>query len=178
MKLPIDRSGQHPSGDDVTDCGAGFVGVSENGEERANALGALDDAKGDLGGNAERAFRANETASQVVERGVKMFTADVDESRGSAGAGIGAVDEGFGGDVGSKVSAGVKARDLRTDGSFYRSLRKKYSSGRGGWKVRRGRHRWLCRWKRRQCRRHFRFEQPDLPPGVGYVPHRGAAGSQ
>ena len=79
------RSGQHPSGDDVTDCGAGFVGVSESGEERANALGALDDAKGDLGGNAERAFRANETASQVVARGVKMFTADVDESRGSAG---------------------------------------------------------------------------------------------
>ena len=31
---------------------------------------------------------------QVVARGVKMFTADVDESRGSAGAGIGAVDEG------------------------------------------------------------------------------------
>ena len=105
MKLPIDRSGQHPSGDDVTDCGAGFVGVSESGEERANALGALDDAKGDLGGNAERAFRANETASQVEERGVKMFTADVDESRGSAGAGIGAVDEGFGGAVGSRVSA-------------------------------------------------------------------------
>ena len=36
-------------------------------------LGALDDAKGDLGGNAERAFIANETASQVVAQGVKML---------------------------------------------------------------------------------------------------------
>ena len=74
----------------------------------------------------------------------EMMWMRVEEARG---AGIGAVDEGFGGAVGSRVSAGVKARDLRTDGSFYRSLRKKYSSGRGGWKVRRGRHRWLCRWR-------------------------------
>ena len=55
MKLPISiAAGNIPA--------AGFVGVSESGEERANALGALDDAKDDLGGNAERAFRANETA--------------------------------------------------------------------------------------------------------------------
>ena len=61
----FDRSGQHPSGDDVTDGGAGFVGVSESGEERANALGALDDAKGDLGGNAERPV-----VESLVRRGV------------------------------------------------------------------------------------------------------------
>ena len=74
----------------------------------------------------------------------EMMWMRVEEARGP---GIGAIDEGFGGAVGPRVSAGVKARDLRTDGSFYRSLREKYSSGRGVWKVRRGRHRWLCRWR-------------------------------
>ena len=42
----------------------------EGGEEDLDCLGALDDAQDDFGGDAERAFRADEDAGEVVAGGV------------------------------------------------------------------------------------------------------------
>ena len=71
--------GEHAGGDDTADCGAGFVGGRKRGEERADAFGALDDAENDFRRYAERAFGANEDASEIVAGSIERFSAEMNE---------------------------------------------------------------------------------------------------
>ena len=73
MKLPISiAAGNIPAAImSLTAAPASLVSAKTARSVRMHS--ALDDAKSDLGGNAERAFIASETASQVVAQGVKML---------------------------------------------------------------------------------------------------------
>src|SRR5580700_7947071 len=75
----FDGSGEHASGNDAADGGAGFVGAREGGEEGLHAFGALDDAENHFCGDAESAFGADENAEEVVAEGVEGFSAEVDQ---------------------------------------------------------------------------------------------------
>ena len=66
-------------GDDRVDRGAGdFVG-GEGGEHGAGALGAAQDADGDLGDDGEHALAAGEQPEPVVAGGVEVSAADVED---------------------------------------------------------------------------------------------------
>ena len=67
----LERGGEHAGGDDVGDGLAGGGDGVEGGEEDLHGFGAFDDAEGDCGGDAERAFGADEDAGEVVAGGVE-----------------------------------------------------------------------------------------------------------
>ena len=51
----------------------------KRGEEGLHGFGALDDAENHFGGDAERAFGADENAEEIVAGSVERFSAEVDE---------------------------------------------------------------------------------------------------
>ena len=76
----LDRGRDNAGGDDVTDRVAGVFGAGKVSDERPYRLGLAEQANGDFGHDAQRAFRADDQGPQVRPEGVQRIAAQGDDA--------------------------------------------------------------------------------------------------